>query len=158
METFTLIAIGIGILLMLLEIILPGAISFCLGLSCILVGLSFQFGIVTKPVNLFLLWCLLSIISSSIGIYIVNQLFAGTSTKGVYDEDVDAFGTEVEVLEDIDESNGRIQFQGTGWHAVTTDGLIPKGQKATIAGRDGSTFIVDSLTPHPPTLPEERKE
>ncbi|MBF0431289.1 MAG: NfeD family protein [Fibrobacteria bacterium] len=155
MEVFTIVATVLGILFMFLELILPGGISFCVGLSTIAVGLGYQFGLVTGPFNMFLSWCGLSVVSAGIGIFIVNKMFAGSSVEDSFDEDVENFGKPAVALEDIDESDGRIQFQGTSWKAVCSGGAISKGSHVKIAGRINLTYIVELNLEEQPLIESE---
>ena len=41
-------------------------------------------------------WCGLSVVSSSIGIVVVNRLFSGESVKDCYNEDADAYGKKAQ--------------------------------------------------------------
>lgn len=144
METFTIIALIVGVLLMLLELLVPGGIVFCLGLSAILTGLAYHFSIITDPFTVFLTWCGLSVVSSAIGIFLIKKVFGkGESITDHFDEDADTYGKVVLATEDISEKSGRISFQGTGWSAVSMDGDIKKGEKAVIVGRDNLTWIVE---------------
>lgn len=144
MNTFTIIALSVGIALMLLELIIPGGIAFCMGLSSILVGLAYQFSFITNPFTIFFTWCGLSVASSAIGIIFIQKMFnTGESIKDYYDEDTDAYGKTAVAVENISEKKGRIMFQGTGWNAISMSGDIKKDEKARIVGRDNLTFFVE---------------
>ena len=145
MELFTLIAIITGIILIVVEFFLPGGISFCIGFSSILIGLAYEFNFISNPVNIFLAWCSLSVLSSAIGIFIFNKLFAGKSIKDHFDEDTDAYGKIAIVTEDVDEVKGRIQYQGTGWKAVTLGEKISQGKKVKLVARNNVTWIVEPM-------------
>ncbi len=144
MATFAIIAIAVGIALMLLELMVPGGIAFCMGLSSILTGLAFQFSLITNPFNIFFTWCGLSVISSAIGVVVIKKMFnTGESVKDYYDEDADAYGKTAVALEDISEKKGRIMFQGTSWNAISMSGEVKKDEKVRIVGRDNLTFFVE---------------
>lgn len=144
MEMLTVIALVLGGLLMVLELAVPGGIAFSVGLSTIGVGLLYQFALVSNPMNIFLLWCSLSVAAGAAGVYIVKKLFgSGEALKEYYDEDVDAYGKFAVATEAIDEKHGRISFQGTGWNAVSINGAIKKGGSVKIVGRDNITWIVE---------------
>lgn len=145
MELFTIIALVIGTILIVVEFLLPGGISFCIGLSSILIAIGYELNFISNPVNIFLAWCGLSVFTSVIGIFIVNKFFAGRSIKEHFDEDTDAYGKIGIVTEDVDEVNGRVQYQGTGWKAVTLGEKISRGKKVTLVARNNVTWIVESL-------------
>lgn len=144
MEILTIITSVLGVLLMVLELVFPGGIAFSVGLSTIIVGLLYQFSLVSNPMNIFLLWCSLSVVAGAVGVYVVKKLFgSGVALKEYYDEDVDAYGKYAVVTETINEKRGRISFQGTGWKAVSMNGAIKKGERVKIVGRDNITWIVE---------------
>lgn len=148
MELLTWILLGTGSALILLEIITPGGISFCVGLSTIITGLGYQFNYVTSFSNLVVTWAVLSIGTSLIGIMIVRLFFTGNVVKGYFDEDVDAFNTEVEVRESFVNGEGAVFYSGTIWKArcdYSTATEIRKGDTVRIIGRDNITWIIEPL-------------
>jgi len=146
MEVFTLIVLIIGVILMTLEIILPGGISFCVGLSSILIGLAYQFGLLREPINIFFIWSLLSLVLSTIGFYILKKVNEGAEIKEfIKDDAADAFGEEAVVVEEVGQQKGRVQFRGTGWSAITLGEKINTGQTVKIVSRDNLTWIVEPV-------------
>ena len=92
MDILSWVLVGVGIALILLEVIVPGGISCSVGISTICIGVANHFGWLQTPSQLFFSWAALSIVSSVIGIIFVRLLFAGKVVKDHFDEDQDAIG------------------------------------------------------------------
>ncbi|MDZ7771897.1 MAG: NfeD family protein [Balneolaceae bacterium] len=144
-ETLTLIFLVGGLLLMLLETVVPGGVSLFLGLSGLFVAALRWFGIMADPATSVLVW-----LFSSIGlILLMRPLFmkywGGETSWKPADEDLEAMDQLVEVTQPINahDSSGRIRFQGSDWQARTLEGKIEAGQKAVIKYRDNVTWIVE---------------
>lgn len=149
MDGFNLewILYGLGILLMLAEIIIPGGIVGLLGLNALITGLLVQFGIIqTIPVTL-LTWFGLSLSSYLVLRPTLTRLLGGESSYKLPLEELDEMDKEVEVVETVasDHKNGRIRFQGISWTATCLEGEIPAGSKAIIKFRDNLTYVVEPL-------------
>ncbi len=146
LEALSITLFIIGAILILLELITPGGISFCVGLSSISIGLAYQFQWITSLYDGFVWWIILSILSSFIGIFATRAFFSGTQIKGVYDEDKDAFGTHVKVVTDFKEQTGEIFYSGTNWIATTEDASgITKGDVVEIIDRQNITWVVKKI-------------
>lgn len=61
------------------------------------------------------------------------------------DEDLEAVGSVVEVVESVTSSDqkGRVRFGGTTWPAISKEGTIPKGKKAKLILRDNLVWTVE---------------
>jgi inner membrane protein len=61
------------------------------------------------------------------------------------DEDVDAYGHIVEVIEPVspDDHKGRIAFRGSTWTATSATEPIPAGARARVVYRDNITWVVE---------------
>ncbi|MFH5833703.1 NfeD family protein [Halalkalibaculum sp. DA3122] len=136
-----------GVLLMVIEMVVPGGVSFFLGLSGILVGGLRLLGFLTEPTTAVLAWLL-----SSIGLIllmrpVMKKYWGGESSFKLADEDFEAIDEVVEVVEPVnpDDNSGRIRYQGISWQARTLEGKLHKGQKARIKFRDNVTWIVEPL-------------
>ncbi len=134
-----------GIVLTLLELILPGLVVVFLGLGAILVGLAVWFGWIESFMSMFVAWFILSIVL----VLGLRQFFArfadGESSVDSLDEDGDAFGETVRVIETIaaGAEGGRIEFRGSSWPAYCADFTIEKGSFAKILVRDNARWIVE---------------
>lgn len=136
--------IGGGVL-MASEIVIPGMITFFLGLSALIVALGYKLGFLENIIPGFTTWFIVSLFC----VFFLRQ-FATKALPGDFkfkelDEDFEAFGQVVDVIEDVSvsHSNGRIRFRGTSWQATTSVKLIPAGAKAKIVTRDNLVWIVE---------------
>ena len=144
-EILTWIFLIGGILLMVLEALLPGGVAFLLGISGIGVGILRYFGFLGDPFTATLAW-LLSSTALTIAIRpFINKYFKGESYSKLADEDFEAMDQIAEATEPIDEmtNEGRIRFQGISWQARSMEGEIPAGTKVRIKYRDNTTWIVE---------------
>lgn len=146
-ETLTWIFFIGGALLMLLEIFIPGGVSFFLGLSGVIVGVLRFLGFLVDPGSSVLTWLL-----SSIGLILlmrplVMKYWGGESYFKLADEDYEAIDEIVEVIEPVNpyDNSGRIRYQGISWQARTLEGKLPGGAKARIKYRDNVTWIIEPL-------------
>lgn len=144
-ETITLVFLVGGILLMLLETVVPGGVSFFLGLSGLIVAGLRWFGILADPAVSVLIW-----LFSSIGLILlmrplIKKYWGGETSWKPADEDLEAMDQLVEVTQPVNalDNSGRIRFQGSVWQARTMEGEIEAGQKAVIKYRDNVTWIVE---------------
>jgi inner membrane protein len=134
-----------GGVLMISELAIPGLITFFLGLSALLVSLGYKTGLLDGIIPGFTAWFVTSLFSVFVLREFAKKMFSGESHRKQVNEDLDAFGEIVEVLEDISVENevGRIRFRGTSWQATTTVPLIKSGSKAKIVARDNLVWIVE---------------
>lgn len=133
-----------GLLLMLLETVLPGGVAFFLGVGGLVVAALRAVGIVVDPVTALMAWAFLSAGLTIALRPIALRYFGGESTIGVTDEDAEAMGQVVTVLEPVGPATtGRIRFRGASWDARTLEGRLPKGADAQILYRDNLTWIVE---------------
>ena len=147
MEALSITLFIIGTILILLELITPGGISFCVGLSSISVGLAYQFQWITSLYDVFVWWTILSILTSFIGIFVIRSFFSRDRIKGHFDEDSDAFGTHVKVVTDFKEQTGEIFYSGANWIATTQDtSSFKKGDIVEIIDRHNITWVVKKLS------------
>jgi len=133
-----------GIILMVAEIILPGAIVVFLGLAALIVAACLYFGLITGWIEAFTLWFIASLLLIMILRSLFQKLMQGDVEKQNTDEDLDAFGSLVEVIEKIEPSqDGRINFRGSSWKAKCYDQVLLPGTQAKIISRDDITWIVE---------------
>jgi inner membrane protein len=146
MEIFTIIAIILGIVLIIMETFIPGGVSMSIGISTIIIGTGYQFGLIHDPTNIFLSWSLLSLMFSFFGLIFINKFFSSDEDHEFCAEDsTDALGEKAIVVEDVDQNGGRVQFRGTSWKATTLSDKFVKGETVTIVSRDNLTWIVESV-------------
>lgn len=142
MMFWTLIVFGTA--LMLFELFLPGGISFCVGLSTLVLAAVIHYQWIQNPFDLFLTWSFLSVFTSSIGIMVSRFFFGGKRDIEHFDEDLDMVGKLVEVIEEITPNSGRIIHAGCTWEARSKKEHILKGTRAKVLARENITYIVES--------------
>ena len=142
----TIFFIG-GIVLMIIETLVPGGVSFFLGVSGILVGALRWFGILESPTTSIVTWLFTSVALILAMRPILMKYWGGESSYKLANEDVEAMDQIVDVVDDVhpDDNSGRIRFQGISWQARTLEDKIPAGKKAKIRYRDNVTWIVEPL-------------
>lgn len=74
-----------------------------------------------------------------------NALFGTARGYELADEDLDAFGTVVDVVETVrpDDGSGRIELRGSTWSATSVAGTLPVGSRARIIYRENLTWIIE---------------
>lgn len=135
-----------GIIFLFAEIILPGAIAVFLGLAALIVAASLYFGFINGWVNAFTMWFISSLLLIIILRSFFHRFMQGDVEKQNTDEDMDAFGSIVEVIEKIEPTkNGRIRFRGTTWTAKCYDKILLPGSKAKIVLRKDIDWVVEPM-------------
>lgn len=135
----------LGILLIILELVLPGAVVVFLGLGALLVALALYLGLVEGWLSAFTLW----FISSLLLIIVLRSILQrylpeGEAEVQSTDEDLDAYGAVVEVAEAMSpEQAGRIRFRGTTWPAICYECALSPGEKAKIIHRENLLWVVE---------------
>ena len=131
---------------MLLELALPGGLAFFLGFSGFGVGLLRWFGIISDPGLSVMVWLLMSVALTIAIRPFIKKYFKGDTTYKIADEDYEAIGQIVDVLETVSAENnyGRIRYNGISWQAKTIEGTIPAGVKAKIIYRENTTWVIES--------------
>lgn len=146
-DTLTWVFLAGGLILMILETVLPGGVALFLGISGVGVGILRFLGFLTDPVSATAAWLLTSVaLTIAIRPFIKKYLKSETFFKFA-DEDYEAMDEIVEVLEDVNDQNnsGRIRFDGVSWNARSVNGEIKAGEKVIIRYRENTTWIVESL-------------
>lgn len=139
--------LGFGLFCIISEFLLPGLVMVFVGLGSLTVALGMHLGLL----NSYTVQIITFFISSTIYLFTLRFVilhFVPTSTrKEDINEDRQAIGSEVEVVEDILNGQlGRIRHSESTWQAKADEGItILKGEKATIIGRDNITWIVQKL-------------
>jgi membrane protein implicated in regulation of membrane protease activity len=159
-DTITWIWFGAGAVLMLAEFVLPGLVVVFLGLGAMLVALGRWLHLLEGEISSFTTWFIISLVLViSLRQLLARFVPAETSYQSP-EEDLNAYGTVVEVLEAVDDRNsdGRIRFQGSSWPATCPEGSIASGNKARLLYRDNVVWVVESaddsdslLEPWPPS-------
>lgn len=146
-EILTWIFLIGGILLMVLEALLPGGVAFLLGVSGLGVGILRYFGFLEDPLTATFAWLMTSTALTIAIRPFINKYFKGETSYKFADEDFEAMDQIVEVIEPINDmdNDGRIRFQGISWQARSMEGKIPAGSQVRIKYRDNTTWIVEPV-------------
>lgn len=144
-DTIIWIWIVAGAVLMLSETVIPGGVVIFVGLAAMLVGLAQFLGWLEGPFESATAFFVLSIIMLLTLRGLISRFFPGDTSYQSPDEDAEAFGSLVDVVETVCEGNteGRIHFRGTSWPATCVEGTIARGQRAMIVTRDNLIWIVE---------------
>lgn len=133
-----------GMLLMLIEAVVPGGIAFFLGIGGVVVGGLRAFGLLVDPLSSVVTWVFLSTGLTIALRPLMLRFVQGDVSLAMTDEDAEAMGETVTVLEPVGpESPGRIRFRGASWDARTLQGRLPKGAEAQLLYRDNLTWVVE---------------
>jgi len=137
----------IGIILVLLEFLLPGLVVVFLGLGAFLVAALLHFGIISGISQELLAWFASSLFFLVTLRFLVIMYYPSDTKKKDVNEDNEVIGTVVNLLEDITEKQkGRIKHRGSTWPVESENGEeIRTGEKVKIIGRDNLTWIVRKI-------------
>lgn len=144
-ETLTMIFFIGGVVLMIIEALIPGGVSFFLGFSGLAVGVLRWLGILENPATSVISWLFISVALILAARPLLMKYWGGERSYKLANEDVEAMDQVVDVVEAVsaDDSSGRIRFQGISWQAKSLGETIPAGAKAKIRYRDNVTWIVE---------------
>lgn len=130
---------------MLLETLVPGGIAFFLGVGGILVAGFRALGLLGDPLTAVVTWVFMSTGLTIALRPLMLRFVQGDTSLAVTDEDAEAMGQTVTVLEPVGpDEPGRIRFRGASWDARTLEGTLPAGAEAQILYRDNLTWIIES--------------
>lgn len=156
-ELFTYWFIG-GVVLMLLEFLLPGGIVFFLGLGATLVSLLLYTGLIEGWIQAFTAWFVGSLLLLFGLRGVVQKLIPAQVERGRTDEDLDAYDQIAEVAETIPAGGeGRINFRGSTWAAkhYHENRALEAGTRVRIVFRDNLLWIVEAIEPPENHSPKE---
>lgn len=144
-NTITWIWFVAGILIMLSEIFAPGLVVIFLGAAAIVVAIGRWAGLIESTTASFGVWIVTSLLLVVSLRRMLTKYFPSDTSYQSAEEDSDAFGTVVEVVETVspDHDRGRIRYQGTTWPAMSQEGTIPSGKKAKLICRNNLAWIVE---------------
>ncbi len=138
----------IGLLLIVLEFIIPGGIVVLLGLACLIVSGAQMIGLVNDFTTSMTLWFISSMILLLTCRSITQRLVGGDSHIGNTDERVDLFNQLAVVKQDIGpgQTAGRIRYLESDWNALGDGSVIKAGSKVKIICRENIGFIVEPVS------------
>lgn len=136
-----------GIILMLLEALIPGGVTFILGFSGLAVGVLRYLGFLQDPFTATFAWLFSSMALTVVIRPFIKRYFPGDTFFKFADEDYEAMDQIVEVVEPINDldNSGRIRYQGISWQARTMEGEVPAGSRVRIKYRENTTWIVEPV-------------
>lgn len=137
----SLIWLTTGVVLLVLEMVLPGFVLFFFGLGALVTSLcSWLFHLsLNQQLAIFLISSLGSLLSLR---SFIKRTFLGSSVETSEDASNARGGESVVVIRTIDPPlEGKINYSGTSWRA-TADERIEEGQPATIVSQDGLVMRV----------------
>lgn len=136
-----------GVVLMVLELLLPGGIVFFLGLGATVVSLLLYTGLIDGWLQAFTAWFIGSMVLLFGMRGVVQKLVPAQSERGKTDEDLDAYNHLAEVHQRIPVGGeGRIAFRGSQWAARNyhPDQPLEAGSTVRIVMRDNLTWVVEA--------------
>ena len=132
-----------GLILMILELIIPGTFVIWFGFGGMLTGIVLAF--VPLSVNGQLVtFALASTISVFFGFFVYKRFFGANKEVGQQNK-VGAqkyIGQSFKVVEAIDEDNGKVAVGDTVWLAKS-DHPIAKGKRAKVVAVEGTILVVE---------------
>ena len=136
--------LALGLALLALEVIVPGLVLVFLGASALVVATLLTVGWVQGWVMAFTVWFVTSL-AFVLGVRSVfTRMLSSPTVKQLTDEDLDAFGEEVDVVQTVTtHPGGRIRFRGSTWAAQTLQEELPAGARAKVVARDNLVWIVE---------------
>lgn len=137
----------LGGILAFAEIFVPGGILLNLGIASLIVGVGVYLGILETWVITLTSWFILASCLLFGMYFFTNRLFKGDERIENVDEELDLYGKEVLVTDNIGPGIhvGRVEFQGTSWTALGDGSEIPAGTKATIVCKDNIALVVEPI-------------
>jgi membrane protein implicated in regulation of membrane protease activity len=137
-----------GLLLIGSELVHLSLVPVFFGVSALITAGLHALGILPSLPASLLAWSITSVALTLPLRPLVRRLLPGA--KAVFDpsdEDKDAMGELVEVIDAVDDesASGRIRHQGTTWSARAVEGHIPKGARAKLVYREKMTWVVEAV-------------
>ncbi len=145
MEWLPLSWIFVGAILLLLEVIIPGAVLGFIGGAALITGCLIHFEYINGLIPIMMTFFVTSMVLIVTLRSALLKFFPDNSVVQNTDEVQDVVGGIVDVSEDITPyKRGRIKYLNTTWEAQSETQLLI-AEQAIIVGRDGNCLIVKSL-------------
>ncbi len=145
-----------GIVLALLEIVVPGMVLVFLGVAALIVAGLIWLGVIDGWIPALTAWFVVSLVSLIVLRGLFQRMMPGEEAWSSADEDVDSFGQVVEVAETITKGEpgdkgeyGRIRYRGTTWPAICYEHTLAAGSQAKLVYCDNLVWIVEALDDGP---------
>jgi membrane protein implicated in regulation of membrane protease activity len=134
---------SLGVILMILELLVPGTFLIWFGLGCLLTGLTVLiFSELTLSIQL-LIFVIMSLICVTFGIFIYAKIF-GKNKDNEHHKKTGAhryIGNRFIVVEPIKNGRGKITIGDSVWIALS-DNNFKKGDEVTVVDVKGTQLIV----------------
>ncbi len=135
----------VGLVLMAMELLLPGAVVAFLGFSALVVAGLIYMGVLEGPVQAVTAYFVISIFFLFFIRGFFTKFFEGDTSTDNTDEDLDLQGSLVVVTDSIEpHTPGRVKLQESTWNAQSEQ-TINSGESARVVARDGNTLIVEPI-------------
>lgn len=137
--------LGLGIALIVLEVVIPGLVSVFFGMAAVILSVAIFLG-APIPLSLQIMgWIVLS------GVLIltlrkqVAKIFPALEYRGEISDQKEITGQWVQVIEDVypDNDRGRVRYQGSTWIARSQGQVLRAGSDAYIVDRKNLTLVID---------------
>ncbi len=140
--------IVLGLALIGLELVVPGAVIIFFGVGAILTGVLTMAEVLPGLQAQLLTWVLSSLVLVLLFRRKIAQWFPAFERYDPRPEDQEILGRHVEVIEDIlpDSKGGLVRLQGANWQAATAQTPIYSGSEAKIVGRKNLLLIVEPVS------------
>jgi membrane protein implicated in regulation of membrane protease activity len=138
----TWIWLGAGAVLLMLEILAPGAFLLWLGLAAGLVGVVMLF----THLDIGLQFALFAVLSLALGVFARMVLRYGVSVtdRGTLNKAGNRFtGQVVEVAEPIVNGRGKVKIGDTFWNAIGPDAAT--GARVRVKGSKGAVLVTEPV-------------
>lgn len=140
-----LIWVSAGIVMALLELIVPGGILVFLGLSALVVGGGVYFNLLTTIHMAFIAWFIISIVFMLFLRSLFMKYFEGDTSIQEVGEENEYAGSLVEIVELIEPfKDGRVMYKGTTWTG-RSEVRLEIGSKARVIKREGSALLIEEI-------------
>ena len=134
----------VGVVLLVLEILVPGTMFLWFGIAALVVGM-LSFAIVMSWQTALILFAVLSLLSVILGRYIVNRgAKAGTDKPMLNDRAEALIGTVYQLDEPIVNGHGRIKVRDSYWRVSGPDS--PVGSRVRVVGGEGTLLEVEAVS------------
>ena len=139
--------LGLGVVLAMSELFLPGFFSLLLGLAAVVVAGAIQLGWIDGWMTALTTWFVVSILLIVTLRNSLMRIFPGGTSTGSTDDDASAKGSICMAISDIatDGSTGQIMFRETSWQARAATRPIRKDSRVKLLTRDGLVWVVEHI-------------
>ena len=135
--------LSFGLILMILELIIPGTFIIWFGLGAVLTGICVGLMTLTAPMQL-TAFIVFSTISVFFGFFVYKRLFGANKDVGTQDRTgaQKYIGQSFKVVEAIEDGSGKVAVGDTVWLAKSKH-HIAKGKRAKVVAVEGTILVVE---------------